>query len=181
MSLVTPHTFTAGESPTSAAMQTLTDSISQLQGGAPSSGALDFCTLAQIVTQNIGTGVWTGITFTSEGVDSAGGHSTSSNTSRYVAAHSGWYDVSAGVAFAVNATGVRGARLAVNGTGLVGKTLIPNAGASNTTEVPLSRKVYLAAGSYLEVQGYQNSGGTLATSYTAGDAGSFLELRWIHS
>jgi hypothetical protein len=35
MGLVSPHTWTAGDDATSTALQTLTDGITQLQGGTP--------------------------------------------------------------------------------------------------------------------------------------------------
>lgn len=181
MTLVTPHTFVASEVATATNLNKQSDALSQLMGGAPSAGALDFATLAQIVTQSLTSATWTTITFTSEGVDSAGGHSNVTNTSRYTAVHTGWYQVNAGVSFAFHATGARGCRLAVNGTALAGRVLVPAVGVTYSTDVSISRLVYLTAGQYLEVQGFQSSGGALNTAYVSGNEGSFLELRWAHS
>lgn len=181
MSLVTPSSFVAGTVPTATDLNTLPDAIVQIQGGSPAAGALDFAQLFQVVAQSITNATWTALTFTSEGIDSAGGHSTSSNTSRYTAVHTGWYEVSAVVSFVFNATGARGARLAVNGTAVAGRSLIPAIGVTYSTDVPLARKVYLTAGQYLELQAFQSSGGSLNTAYTAGNEGSVLEVRWVHS
>jgi hypothetical protein len=83
MSLVTPHAWTAGDDATSTAMQTLTDGITQLQGGTPSGSgtALDFFRAVQSVAQTgLTISTFVSVTFSTEAIDSAGGHSTSSNT-----------------------------------------------------------------------------------------------------
>ena len=181
MSLVTPHTWTAGETVTAAKLATGSDGITQLQGGAPAAGALDFAQLIQIVAQSLTNVTWTAVTFTSEGVDAAGGHSNVTNPSRYTAAHTGWYQVNGGVAFAFNATGVRACRLAVNGTALAGMSRDAAAVLVYGNAVTISRLVYLTAGQYIELQAFQSSGGALNTSYVADNDQSFLELRWCHS
>lgn len=181
MTLVDPHDWTAGETVTAAKLAKQADAITQLQGGSPADGPLDFAQLLQIVTQNLTTATWTSITFTSEGIDSAGGHSTVSNTSRYVAVHTGWYDVKGGVAFAFHATGARSVRFAVNGTPRAGFEREQAIAVTYGNCTSISRNIYLAAGDYLELQAFQNSGGTLATSYVADNDQSYLELRWVHS
>ncbi len=182
MTLVVPATITAGTSPTAAALNTFRDGITQQQGGSPSAGALDYAVLYQIVANAAWTtATWATITFTSEGIDSASGHSTSTNTSRYTCVHTGWYHVIGGIAFAANGTGARGARLAVNGTALDRRVMVQAVTPTYTTEIEINRRISLTAGDYVELQGFQASGGNLATSYTAGAEGSFLAVRYEHS
>lgn len=181
MTVVVPHAWTAGDDATSTSLQTSTDALRQLQGYAPASGALDYAVLLQIVTQSLNTSTWTAITFTSEGVDSASGHSTSTNTSRYTAVHTGWYQVNAGVSFALNATGSRAIRFAVNGTAVQGRHISPATAATVASDLSLSKRIFLTAGDYLEIQGWQNSGGALSTAYTSPEQGSFMDLKWEHA
>ena len=182
MSLVTPYTITAGDTPSSAELNTHTDATLQLQGGAPAAGALDFAQLIQIVAQSVNNATWTSLTFTSEGIDSASGHSTTTNTSRYTAVTAGWFEFSGVVAFVFNATGARGGRFAKNGTAIGQPIILDAVGVTYATCVPVpTRKIQLAVGDYVELQGFQSSGGALNTAYTAGNEGSVLEVRWCHS
>lgn len=181
MTLVVPNVWVAGETVTAAKLGTVTDGIRQLQGYAPSAGALDFAVLYQTVTQSLTSGTWAAITFDTESVDAAGGHSTVTNTSRYTAVHTGWYQINAGVAFAINATGSRSVRLQVNGTAIFGRDSRPATAATIQTECTLARKVFLTAGQYIEVAGWQNSGGALSTSYGSPEVTSFLDVQWVHS
>lgn len=184
MALVVPHAWTAGDDATSTFLQTLTDGVKQLQGGTPtgSGTVLDFALLRQTVTQTLTTATWTSITFTTEDVDAAGGHSTSSNTSRYVIANAGYVTVEFGVTFSGSSTaGQRGMRLAKNGTAIPQGRVLVNPAASGSTELMGAKTVAVAAGDYIELQGYQTSGGNLDTAYVSGEVGSFLNVRWVHS
>lgn len=95
-------------------------------------------------------------------------HSTSSNTSRLVAVTAGTYAVSVSLGFASNTTGIRTADLRKNAAGNVASgTRIAFWSAlavtgSTTTTVGGSIDVVMAAGDYLEVFGFQTSGGALA-------------------
>lgn len=138
--------------------------------------------MRQTSTQNLSTATWTSITFTTEDYDTdpsgAGGHSNSSNTSRYTAVYAGWYLVSGGVTFAANATGIRAARWAVNGSALDGTqaTGQPVSGLPHSVAAR-AEAVYLNVGDYVELQGYQSSGGVLAT-VSSGDSQSSMTVRW---
>lgn len=185
MALVVPQYWLAGiTDATSAVMQTLTDGITQLQGGVPvgSGSALDFTMLRQTTTQTLATATWTSITFTTEDTDVAAGHSTSTNTSRYVIANPGYVTVEFGVTFAgASAAGQRGMRLTRNGTAIPQGRVLVNPAASGSTELMGSKTVAVVAGDYIEVQGYQTSGGNLDTAYVAGEVGCFMNVRWVHS
>lgn len=133
----------------------------------------------QTVAQTLTTGVWASITLDVEDVDTANGHSTSSNTSRYVAQYAGYHHVDAFVAFASNATGARGARLAVNGSVVNGRASFVAAVVTDRAAVPVSGTVYLNVGDYVEVQGFQTSGGNLNTDVSVTDLRSMMTTRWV--
>jgi hypothetical protein len=136
----------------------------------------------QTVAQSLANATWTAITLDSEQLDSYNGHSTSSNTSRYVCQVAGWYTVSGTVCFASNVSGPRGARIQVNGTAMEGlasfmQTVSAAADAGMTTP---TRDVVLAVNDYVEVAGYQNSGGALNTAVDP-DLSPGLWVRFSHA
>ncbi len=117
----------------------------------------------------LGSGAWTPVLFAAEDLDTANGHSTSSNTSRYTATVAGWYDLDGGHRFSASATGSRGARFSKNGA-VIGSSdnIIP---ATPSGQMALSAKsitVQLGVGDYVELEAWQNTGGNLVV-----DAGSF--------
>jgi hypothetical protein len=98
-------------------------------------------------------------------MDGIGGHSTVTNTSRYTARYPGWYRCGGGVMFVPSATGRRGASWAVNGTLLNGVEAIWSAASANETGVPArSVLVFLNAGDFVELFGFQNAGAGLSTA-----------------
>jgi hypothetical protein len=42
-------------------------------------------------------------------------------------------------------------------------------------------QVQLNVGDYLEVQGFQSSGGSLSTNVAASDVRSSMNVRWVHA
>lgn len=134
--------------------------------------------LRQTSPQSIPNSVWTSINFDVEDVDSdvdlAGGHSTSVNTSRYTARYPGWYLVSGGITWST--AGFRPTRWAVNGVALIGTSI----GDSSSQNVPArTHLVYLAAGHFVELQGFQNSGGALNTAADGADNESTMTVKWV--
>lgn len=107
--------------------------------------------------------------FDSEYYDTDTMHSTSSNTSRLVVNTPGYYAVQAAISWNPNTTGVRLAVIRLNAAGsssggtLVVATYASPPGSSNqcTCVTPVV-ELSLAANDYLELFGYQNSGGALA-------------------
>lgn len=79
---------------------------SEIQGQTP-----PMCKARGTTDQTISTATWTPVTWDSEDYDSDAMHSTSTNTDRVLMNLAGRYRISAGVSFASNATGLRGARL----------------------------------------------------------------------
>lgn len=110
---------------------------------------------------------WTVVAMNSEEFDTHGAHSTSVNPSRFTCPYTGLYRVSGGGGFASNATGSRTWRLHKNGAAVDGSTGpgILGSDASNTAMQTVT--ILCTAGDYLELAGYQSSGGALATSTTA--------------
>lgn len=124
------------------------------------------------------------ITFTTEDWDTHSGHSTVSNTSRYTVpvGGQGKYELTGGVGFAANATGVRGTIWRKNGNDINGsQVLLPNCGASLNTLVPAKTiQVDLIAADYVELGAYQNSGAGLNTTVSTSDQ-SFMGIKRIRS
>lgn len=134
----------------------------------------------QTVAQTLTTGTYAALTMDVEDVDSAGGHSTSSNTSRYTAVYAGWARVDFGVAFASNATGRRLGKLRTDGTTDVnGSSVIITSGITNTLKITgATMKVFFNVGTYVEAMGAQESGGNLNTGVTGADQ-SMMGYEWI--
>lgn len=127
--------------------------------------------LRSTVAQSVPSGTWTSVTFDVEDVDTdpdtIGGHSTSSNTSRYTARYAGWYRLGGGCGFAANTTNRRGTRWAVNGTAVNG-TEVQIQTTTGNEAIPPARGdlVFLNVGDYVELQAFQNSGVALLTAAT---------------
>jgi len=141
-----------------------------------------FAQVRQTVAQNITNATFTALTFTTEDVDDdpAGttGHSTSSNTSRFTAVYPGWYLVAGGVVWTGNATSRRASRWAVNGTAINGSQILAAASiAQNISHAARTMAVYLDVADYVELQAWQDSGGTLATIVAAAEQ-SHMTVSW---
>lgn len=117
----------------------------------------------------VGSASWTSLTFDSEAFDNATMHSTSSNTSRLTSTVSGIYLVGATVHFAANATGTRQLRLYQNGATVVARNATSSTlSGSVVTVLEITALVNLPSGNYVEVQAYQDSGGSLNVAFESG-------------
>jgi hypothetical protein len=127
------------------------------------------------------TGVFTAILFDTEDIDSANGHSTSSNTSRYNAQYTGWYQQSGGMTFAANATGRRLNRTVVNTSTVIAGSLsgIPgNASLIGYALRPVD--IFLNGGfDFVETFGFQDSGAGLAPFVANPEYQPSFNLKWI--
>ncbi|MGV9427049.1 hypothetical protein ACWDO7_22535 [Streptomyces sp. NPDC003656] len=133
----------------------------------------------QTSVQSLSDNTWTPLNFDSETFDSDNGHSTSSNTSRYVVQVAGTYAVLGAAAFAANATGNRAARINVNGNSIPGsfvKTLA--ATASHSSAVACGAEVSCVVGDYIEVYGLHTAGAALNTS-AGTDVACAMNVWWI--
>lgn len=121
--------------------------------------------------QSLSNSTSTAITWDVEQYDTSAIHSTSTNTSRFTvpSGKGGYWQLNAVISFNTNASGSRYILVKKNGTTDVGQVEFVassasyNAGWYNAT-------YDLVAGDYLEIFGFQNSGGSLAVR---GDATAF--------
>ena len=130
--------------------------------------------------QTLTTAVWGAITLDQETVDSDGGHSTVTNTSRYTCQVAGWYLVWGVVAFANNVTGLRASKIFKNGAAILGGEGLGAPGATVGSTSSCFTSVQLAVGDYIELYAFQQSGGNLAT-LNNGEAASTLTALWVRS
>lgn len=135
-----------------------------------------YATVAQTLTDN----TWTSLNIDTEVFDNYGGHSTTTNTSRYTCQLAGLYMVTGVAAFSSNATGNRAVRIAVNGTAVNGTFVkAPAAAVTASSAQTTTALVQLALGDYVEVMGNQNSGAGLATSVSGPDVNPSLQVLWV--
>lgn len=135
----------------------------------------------QTASQNLTIATWTAIAQDSTLLDTDSQHSNSVNNSRLVAQIAGWYSVSGAVAFSTNTAGSRGAGIYKNGAVLTNASGIITA-ASNVTHVAVTGEVpvQMSVGDYVELYGWQNASGTLATNVGV-QYDSYLYFRWEHA
>lgn len=112
-------------------------------------------------------------------VDSDNGHSNTTDNTKYIAQVSGWYVVSGVVSWVLNATGYRQSYLTKNGGVILGSAVTVNATAADFTAVPTGTVVVqLNVTDYVELWGFQSSGGSLNTDVGAIE-GCFLHAWWV--
>lgn len=147
------HDFTTGEVLTAANVDAyLNNSI--------------YCQARQTVSQNLLDSTMTALTFTTEDFDTDSIHDTGSNTSRFVCQTAGVYMLSGGMGIAANLTGQRYVQWAKNGTAINGSATRATGAANTNAVAPRTIFVTLAVSDYIELNGHQNSTGTLATNAT---------------
>lgn len=138
------------------------------------------CKVRQTVAQSLTNSTATAITFTTEDVDTSGMHSTSSNTSRLVATVAGWYLCTGNISYASNATGIRTTAWQVNGTPIngAGTAVAPISGVT-TRCAAAGTLLFLAVSDYVELIGFQSSGGALLTAVAASEM-STISCVFVH-
>lgn len=173
------RTWTAGELVTAAFMNTNIRDAGNFLLARP------MAILRQTAAQSIASGGWTSVLFDTEDLDRDGGHSTVSNTSRYIAQTPGYQLVVYTLPWAVNATGARAGRLRLNGADsaatAAGRSTVGNGGATADTSCCGTGFLYFnGTTDYVELLGYQNSGGALNTE-VATDVSPRLQTLWLSS
>lgn len=136
----------------------------------------------QTSAQTVSNNTWTVITLDVEDIDTNGAHSTVSNTSRFTCptGYDGYYEVSGGVSWASNSTGQRWSRLLKNGTEIDGSGNNIDGNSSNQTLTDARTVIVsLAAGDYVELAGFQSSGGNLATYVAFGYVQSYMTVKRV--
>lgn len=136
----------------------------------------------QTAGQSTLTGTANAILLDSESLDTYGGHSTTTNTSRYTPAVPGYYAVFGVIAWVGNATGYRELMIAKNGSTTAvpaGCAIVP--AVSVTTTVSHFAVVQCnGTTDYIEIYG-QQSAGTLSTAVTATNQQSGMTVWWLHA
>lgn len=117
--------------------------------------------------------------FNSEHFDTDSMHSTSVNTGRITINTAGLYVVGGSFEFAANATGARGIGLYLNGnTDVCAPILLHTVTGTFGAPLCISAVYKFAVGNYVELRGFQNSGGNLNISRYANGSPEFWAC-WI--
>ncbi|MDJ0345240.1 hypothetical protein QMK19_03740 [Streptomyces sp. H10-C2] len=132
----------------------------------------------QTSVQLIGNAAWALINIDTETQDFDGGHSTVTNTQRWNCIVAGVYELSPVTAWAANGTGIRGVRVFKNNVAIPGGEGLVAAGSVTGTTASAFTSVQCAVGDYIEIWGYQSSGGNLNTQ-SNGEAACALTCKWV--
>lgn len=135
-----------------------------------------------VSSQSIPTGInYVSLTLDTEVYDSDGGHSTTTNTSRYTVQVAGTYYISGSCGYPGTAGGNRSTRIAVNGSPAQGSQVAdaPTTTANSWYGIATCFAV-LNVGDYVEVQTWQNSGGGISTNGGVA-TGPTLNVLWVSS
>lgn len=113
--------------------------------------------------RSIGNNAFASIALNAENYDTDGFHDNSTNNSRVTipTGKDGYYRITGTFFFADNATGVRYGRLFLNNTTQIDDTYVKPSGTGDAAYLRVMREIYLSAGDYVELQAFQNSGGSL--------------------
>ena len=166
-----PRTAVAGEFETAAYMNAIRDAINFLANPPEA-------TVYQSVAQSFTSGAAAALTFDATITYTYGGHSNTTNNTRYAAQVGGTYLLLGTVAWTNVSTGNRNLTFNKNGSAVTQfGGAYPAAGTAVFPQVSAWAKVQLLAGDYVEAIAYQDSGSTISTH--AG--GSTLGVLWIHA
>lgn len=145
-----PRTWTVGELLTAAKLNT------DLRDGLNFLLSKPFAILGKTANQTIASGSAM-VSWDSETIDRDGGHSTSTNNSRYISQTAGWYQVVAALAWTAGSGQIQ-ATVYKNGSLLSPSLLdfdVPSAAAAVNTVVGFA---FLSVADYIEVQGFNGGG-----------------------
>jgi hypothetical protein len=156
---------------TGSATSQLTDVRSRLTVVEGLAGSGPIAQLRQTGTaqSNFASGSVIPVNFNTEDMDTHNGHSTSTNTSRWVcpSGWAGWYEVFGGLVFdSVSTTGGRVAAIRVNGADINGGWGPALPGSVGQGAMTRNLLVQLAVGDYIELCGRWAGGGTVALDLT---------------
>lgn len=132
----------------------------------------------QTSAQSIANATSVAITLDTEDVDSAGGHSTVTNTSRYTFQYPGWCQHSGGIGYSTDATGIRAADWAKNGSFNNGGGALALGISGNPTRMPARTDfTFFNVNDYLELFAFQNRGSALLSAVSGVDQSS-VAIKW---
>lgn len=172
----TMHTFTVGEVATAANLNNNTVSAFAFLTAPP------LCSLRQTTGQSLpNVSTSTALLFDTEDIDTDNGHSTSSNTSRYVSQTAGWYTVAGAFQIVSGAGNRRGGWWFVNGAKLnASQFFFPVASAGSPIGMAPVKKVFLNVGDYIELFAYQDVGSPQTCDTAAGNQ-PWMTVQWEHT
>jgi hypothetical protein len=117
---------------------------------------------ADVTVSSLKPGEWTSLTFNSERWDTANLHETATNSGRLKAPVAGKYYIFANITWeSPIGSGLWGLRLQLNGKTVIAEQSLPNTAAPFRISMSVGTLYSLAAGDYVEVQVFQNSGNPL--------------------
>jgi hypothetical protein len=164
LAVPSPYTASTGSFITAALWNTqVRDAVSFLADPPRFSG---LCTTSPTIAT--GSTGFTTLSIDTEIYDTEGGHSPSTNPSRYTAVYAGLYKVTYSVSYGVNSTGSRAARITVNGA----QPSAPGSVIQSPTPTTVSWvgagsfEVFLNVGDYVELGTFQTSGGNMTPNST---------------
>ena len=174
----------ASGTPTRLAAGSATNVLTMVAGApawaaASGGGAFSGCRAYSSAAQSLAPGVDTALTLDSERFDTDGYHDTVTNTSRLTVPTGlgGYYWIGGTVAFAANATGQRSAQIRLNGATAIVYADGNAAGGSLPHAIIVSTLFHLADADYVELIGWQSSGGALSTAPAGDYAPEFMLQR----
>lgn len=125
------------------------------------------------------SGAYQALTFNSERVDVGAMHDTTTNTGRLTvpSGGGGFYAIGGCIEFAADSTGRRGIQIRLNGSTVIARVEFANIGA-NDHAISIATQSQLAAGDYVELMGFQASGGNLNMLATSAYSPEFF-AHWL--
>lgn len=129
-------------------------------------------------SQAVSNSAWTAVQFPNESVDTANGHSTSTNTSRYTATVAGWYKVS-GVVLGTPTAGIGvGARIHKNGAIIPGSAYSGLLGSAAIAPGAFTEALVQLNGTtdYVELFGWVSTGAAFAVG---SDYAPYMMVEWV--
>lgn len=162
MSWTTPASWSVGESPTAAKLNThIRDNLAWLHDSIPT------VSLYADAPQTITNATWTTLLFPTETYDNDTMHSTSSNTGRITVATAGIYLVVGQVTFeAITDPHELGLRVRVDGSGILAAQRAQSVNRDGTGVSISFISGQISAASYFELQAIQETGGSIDTYVT---------------
>lgn len=157
-----PYTWNVGDVATASLLN------AQIRDTANFLLALPGCAIRQTASQTLSSTVWAPIAMDTTDYDPWGGHSNTTNNSRFTCQIAARYVILGALSMASSTAGaIRAATIALNGSRNSIWGSGPGIGGGNFTNLLCARTAYLNVGDYVELHGMQDSGGNLSTTPSA--------------
>lgn len=128
-------------------------------------------------TQSIADDTVTALTFNSERWDTDTIHDTVTNNTRLTATTAGKYLITGHVRMAANSTGFRELSIILNGTTNLARTSQNAVASPNITGLAVATHFELSSNDFVELNIFQNSGGSLSTQLVSSESPEFAMVR----